>query len=204
MPLIIISRKDAIAAGLRRFYTGAPCKKGHYSERRVSRGSRCIECERIWKAAHHISHAEPNRVRGKAWYEANKERINDRRRTNRTDAKRYQEHREHRLIQIAAYHAAHPEVRSVSRANRRARQRNSGERHTGEEIRTLLNLQKSRCANSLCKRSLKGGYHADHIMPLALGGGNSIRNIQLLCPPCNLGKGPMHPIDWAQSHGALL
>jgi hypothetical protein len=30
----------------------------------------------------------------------------------------------------------------------------------------------------------------DHIIPLAMGGGNTARNLQLLCEPCNRGKGP--------------
>ena len=39
----IISRADAHAQGLRRFYTGKPCKYGHDSQRFVSTGN-CIEC----------------------------------------------------------------------------------------------------------------------------------------------------------------
>ncbi len=29
----------------------------------------------------------------------------------------------------------------------------------------------------------------DHIVPFSRGGGNTVRNIQLLCEPCNLSKG---------------
>jgi len=39
----IISRKDAKSKGLKRYYTGKPCKRGHVSEHFV-RGS-CVECE---------------------------------------------------------------------------------------------------------------------------------------------------------------
>jgi hypothetical protein len=38
----IISRKDAIAAGLSRYFTGEPCKHGHMAERRLS--GHCIPC----------------------------------------------------------------------------------------------------------------------------------------------------------------
>lgn len=38
----IISRKDALAKGLKRYFTGKPCKYGHISERRIS--SDCIAC----------------------------------------------------------------------------------------------------------------------------------------------------------------
>lgn len=39
----LISRKDAKAAGLKRYFTGVPCKRGHFDERRTSNGS-CVEC----------------------------------------------------------------------------------------------------------------------------------------------------------------
>lgn len=43
MQLQIITRADAFAQGLKRFYTGRPCKFGHDSERFVSTGN-CVEC----------------------------------------------------------------------------------------------------------------------------------------------------------------
>lgn len=39
----IISRKAAHMAGLRRYYTGEPCKSGHLAERYVGNGA-CIAC----------------------------------------------------------------------------------------------------------------------------------------------------------------
>lgn len=38
----IISRKEAIARGLKRFFTGKPCARGHVSERYISKN--CREC----------------------------------------------------------------------------------------------------------------------------------------------------------------
>ena len=50
----IIARKEALAKGLKRFFTGKPCKRGHVVERRVDTGD-CIEClnqrGRKWRAA---------------------------------------------------------------------------------------------------------------------------------------------------------
>lgn len=40
----IISRVDAKAAGLKRFFTGQPCKNGHISERLISSGT-CLVCD---------------------------------------------------------------------------------------------------------------------------------------------------------------
>jgi hypothetical protein len=39
----IISRKEAIQKGLQKYYTGKPCKNGHYSER-YTLGSECQAC----------------------------------------------------------------------------------------------------------------------------------------------------------------
>jgi hypothetical protein len=50
----IITRKEANAAGLTRYFTGKPCKRGHVVERRVDTGD-CAECvnqrSRRWRAA---------------------------------------------------------------------------------------------------------------------------------------------------------
>ena len=39
-----MERKDAITNGLRRYYTGEQCKRGHVSERWTLNGA-CIECQ---------------------------------------------------------------------------------------------------------------------------------------------------------------
>jgi hypothetical protein len=70
--LAVVFRDQAKAAGLKRFFTGEPCKRGHVAERFVSDRS-CVEC----KAAARKSFAEnnPERVREleRQWREANRE-----------------------------------------------------------------------------------------------------------------------------------
>lgn len=46
----IITRQDAKAQGLKRYFTGGPCKRGHVAERLVSNG-KCVECRREWREA---------------------------------------------------------------------------------------------------------------------------------------------------------
>jgi len=101
-----------------------------------------------------------------------------------------------------AYRKAHPEKVAAKDANRRARKHNAGGCHTGEEVKQLLARQKCLCA--VCKKSIESGYHVDHVVPLARGGSNYIRNIQLLCPTCNLRKGHKDPLIFMQSMGFLL
>ncbi len=48
----------------------------------------------------------------------------------------------------------------------------------------VVERQKEKCAS--CGKKLKiGGYHIDHKRAIALGGSNSIRNLQALCPNCH-------------------
>ena len=46
--------------------------------------------------------------------------------------------------------------------------------------------QKNKCA--ICKSDISTSYHVDHIIPISKGGSNWPKNIQALCPPCNLSK----------------
>jgi hypothetical protein len=52
----------------------------------------------------------------------------------------------------------------------------------------ILERHSYRCA--LCTADLrKTGYHIDHILAFARGGKTVLKNLQPLCPPCNLSKG---------------
>ena len=82
------------------------------------------------------------------------------------------------------------------------RRRSNGMRNPVETVYKLAKAQKNRCA--ICNVSIKKKYHIDHIMPLALGGENLPRNLQLLCPPCNLSKRDKHPVDFMRSKGFLI
>ena len=63
-----ITLKDAKAAGLKRYFTGTPCKNGHVAERSVSNRS-CLKC---------------TNARAKLFFEANKELL----RTRKAEAQR--------------------------------------------------------------------------------------------------------------------
>lgn len=84
----IISRKDAQAAGLKRYFTGEECSNGHVSDRRVGNGE-CYACAKLrlnkWrednpdkKAAHRKKHKELNRekenLQHRLWLNADPDR----------------------------------------------------------------------------------------------------------------------------------
>ena len=77
----IITRAEAKAKGLTRYFTGKPCKHGHVSERRTLTGY-CEKCFRIkYKANRNDEeYLKKERERDRRWRRANKDIINARRR----------------------------------------------------------------------------------------------------------------------------
>lgn len=69
-------------------------------------------------------------------------------------------------------------------------------------IQRIGDAQRWKCA--ICYVHVKNGYHADHIMPLKLGGEHEPGNIQILCQTCNVRKNAKHPIQYMQERGFLL
>ena len=93
-----------------------------------------------------------------------------------------------------------PSRRSTMRSLRLwvAREFNGG--HTAKEWREMLAEFDHRCVR--CER--KGGFMSkDHIIPVAMGGMDTIDNIQPLCRKCNRTKGS-ETTDWKayrRAHG---
>lgn len=155
-------------------------------------------------------HAAKRSETTKLWAAANRERRRAQERARRSadpvrfkkQAKDYYERtKEARLEAQRNWQRKNPEkMRAITRNYRAAKK--AGGTHTADEIGALFVLQKGRCA--VCRKKIDDGYHADHIFPVSKGGTNDIRNIQLLCPACNLKKHAKHPQDFMQENGFLL
>jgi 5-methylcytosine-specific restriction endonuclease McrA len=215
----LVSRAEAKAAGLKRYFSGKPCPRGHISERYSTKGT-CIACLRLeWERLYESNHTglrERRSAATKAYREANLEASREKQRIYSRKvyearkpymaawlAANAEKVRDYRRARDAAMSEDQREKRRVHVRNRRARKKGNGGKHTAAQIRDLLVRQRHKCP--FCSANLRRGFHADHIMPLALGGSNDIGNIQLLCPTCNDSKGFSHPIAWAQKkRGRLL
>lgn len=141
------------------------------------------------REANREARLEAKRAAGRARYQHTKERD-----------------RERRLARSRAFRAAHPGYlrrwRAANPEKRRA-WRKVRRANRGKKIREYFGkLQRGRCA--ICREKLGSETHIDHIMPLALGGQNRRSNLQLTCAPCNLSKGAVHPVEFAQSLGRLI
>ena len=103
---------------------------------------------------------------------------------------------------FAEWQKKNPDKRRITEAKRRAQKQGSPGSYTEQDIAELLIRQRDRCG--YCDKSLKRGFHVDHVIPLVLGGTNNRANLQLLCASCNTRKGKKHPLDYAKTLGLLV
>lgn len=246
---LLVSRAEAIALGLSRYFTGEPCDGRHTAERYAST-RHCVQCvakraerrkEERWarRAARNALRTKPRRAkwrpgrddprypgpRGEALAAGltrysigsacsrghNGERMvsNGRCVTCVADASKVKnaaaraareainppptpEERQARLLVRKRHHAAKRRAQKMGLL---------GKIDRFDSIR-LCEQQGWKCAG--CGKSVRKKYHVDHIMPLSRGGLHDRRNLQILCPPCNLDKRAKHPVDWALSMGRLV
>lgn len=201
-----ISRADAAASGSKRYFSGEPCRFGHIAQRYVKR-NQCVVCcaenKERWAKKYpdralnwNLNHPERMKEINNRFYANNKEkRKNNVRRCRLNKTEYYRERR-------AAYRKAHHAEILAACRNRKAKLKNAGGRHSAQDVRELLVLQKHQCV--YCRTSLKPGYHVDHIIPLNLGGRNDRTNLQITCARCNLRKNAKHPIEFAREIGMLV
>ena len=178
----IISRKSALAKGLKRYFTGMPCIRGHISLRLVSNGD-CIECRPLQFSRWRNQNLAADKLKKRAYYARTREK-------QIAAARKW----------IADNPSRHAEINRAVRHKRRGAEGS----FNSHDVVALYAFQKARCAEASCKKDITQHYHIDHIMPLKLGGTNWPSNLQLLCPSCNQKKHAKHPIDWAQQNGRLL
>lgn len=211
MAVELISCAEALAKGLKRYFTGKSCRNGHVAERQVADGN-CTECAR--SAARLFRQANPHKIkcyskryydkdpakirdRGKAWREKNPDKEQSRTKIYRDG------NRDKTRAAVALWAKKNPLKRSAKEAGRRARKRAVGGSHTEQDILDIYEMQRGRCA--YCRIVLKSTFHVDHIVALAKGGSNDRRNLQILCgPKCNCAKGVKDPLDFARELGRLL
>lgn len=209
----ITSRKDARTAGLLYYFTGKPCKYGHIEERYAPNGG-CKQCRResVLEFRSVPENLEKVRKSSKLWKIRNAEKLRQKR------IERWANDADFRQRTMAYINANRERYRSYYRLDnaspekakklRAAASKKSGVRRGAEgyfsadDISRILKMQNYKCA--WCRKSLRNGHHVDHILPIAKGGTNWPKNLQCLCPTCNLSKGAKHPIDWALQNGRLV
>lgn len=180
----MVSRKEARALGLKRYFTGKPCPKGHIAERMVSNW-RCVRCLLDDKTE---------------WGRANPDKISARGKRN------YPKHREQKIANAAHWHAANPEKHRAASA--RYRDANPDKCRTASKISRAAQRARQSTPSWARKGAIKKeidafyrncppGMHVDHIVPLQgftaddypICGLHVPWNLQYLTPSANSAKG---------------
>lgn len=208
----IVKRVDAVKLGLKRYFTGKPCKNGHINER-VTKKCDCISCisDMNKRQFNKGNNREKSRVKSKEWY-SNCDKEHRQSQMARWKVENYgstssywnyynRSDPEYSRIRVAIWAMENPEKKKAMDRNRRAMVRNSEGSHTSLDVSNILDNQNLRCV--YCGGDLSDGYHVDHIMPIVLGGSNWPENLQCLCPTCNLRKGGKHPDEWHKEIGFI-
>lgn len=217
----LISRMEAKNLGLKRFFSGNACPKGHVCERLTSNGT-CIQCskERLKKWSIDKQKKKRNNLqklhqrvivlRGEALelglkryftgvecpkcLEVHERRTSDSKCmkcVREKNRKRRKENPEYFKDCINKFHKRNPKAKAVSHNNRRK----AVGKISIDQINAAINKQNNKC--TYCKGDFSEvGMHIDHYVPISKGGWNLICNIQCLCPTCNLKKGAKDPKEF--------
>lgn len=204
----IIGRADALARGLKRYFTGKPCKRGHVAERLTS-DKTCLECAAERRKSE--SGRARSRARTAAWRARDPEKVRTQNRARYADNPEKEKARQKRYLEAnpgaatahkKTWRRRNPEAARAIVRNRRAREIAAAGTHTKQDIAEILRAQRNRCG--YCRIKLSDKYHVDHVTSLAKGGSNQRSNLQILCQPCNNRKSDKDPITFAQELGRLL
>lgn len=189
----LLPKVQAIAFGAKMYFTGKPCKHGHFSPRRVSDGH-CKQCKFIY----HEENKEAIFKRIAEWRKTNPVA----RAAHLKYLKDYAKENKEVLTQKRKEYVEKNRQAIRDRNNaRNAKKRGNGGSFKIHHIRKMRIEQKGKCV--YCENAItgKGNCHIDHILPVSLGGSSEISNIQLLCPTCNMRKSSKHPDDWHEEIG---
>ena len=170
---------------------------GKHSQTKDGYKSRCKECNALEMRIYYAKNSDSVNRTTKKWIE------NNRLKHNKYVKKWEAENSEYKKELCARWTKQNKDLVNAATQKRRAIKKFQLGDVSKNIVKLLLSMQKNLCIN--CQSNLTDyGYHIDHIMPISLGGMHEDKNLQLLCPTCNMKKSNKDPIAWANENGRLL
>lgn len=108
---------------------------------------------------------------------------------------RYWRRRAHEVARTSAYKLAHPERVAAHHRTRQERIVEGSDGTATDQAIARLKQHATQCAYCGERLTLK---QTDHMIPLALGGEHSLRNIVIVCPDCNARKARLSYSEWVE------
>ena len=109
----ITPRKEALARGLKRYFSGNPCPHGHVAERWIN--GECVECVRERSREYYAANRAKLQERSREWAKKYRER----------ERKRYAANREKNRERVRKWRAENPEkYRNLKEKERKRRGEN--------------------------------------------------------------------------------
>lgn len=136
------SRKEAMAIGSKRYFTGKPCKHGHIAPR-YTKGVKCVECQRIGKN----KYREDNIERLREW--------------DREYAKRNTTKRKENTLK---WRKENPEKNLTQKSRRRALKRNAFPSWVSKNQE--LEIERVYALAKWMTQAIDASFHVDHIFPM--------------------------------------
>lgn len=191
----LISLHDAKAEGLKRYFTGKPCRYGHVSERFVSNAG-CLECNAVKKAVWNSNNKERNAERKRIRYAENSEHVRAVKKAWNKANPEGQKARSRRWYEANKDKANEATARwrknnlaTACAAQARRRMRKIGQTPLWADHKSIRQIYKE--ARRLTQETGQQ-YHVDHIVPLQsdlVCGLHVESNLQLLPGLFNRAKG---------------
>jgi hypothetical protein len=155
---VAATRKEALKRGVKHYYTGKPCKRGHKTLR-IAKGT-CVECRKEdWQKDNEKRKGKPKteaaKAAGRRYYLANKEEVKERAKAQ--DPKKQREYKDR-------YKAKNPELFKVHVNARRRRLREAQPDWLTKEQRMAI-----RETYALAQKMTENTgvqHEVDHIIPL--------------------------------------
>lgn len=188
--LHIIKPKIARKLGMRRYFTGKSCPRGHTAERYTSHG-KCVMCAR------EDIQTEKRKEYDRQYAKRNSEAIKLKRRD-------YFRRNRHLFAEASKeWVKKNPEKRKAISENYKHRRRAAEEGGISTtDLMLWKRSQKKVCY--WCGKPCKKLFHVDHYVPLSKGGEHSESNLVIACQACNLRKSAQDPYEFAAQVGRLF